>query len=334
MTKTETARHFRNEYGMEMPTLKLARIMYGKNKPLFTNVEDARTCLRRIEGKGGKASRTLVLPEHKMEGDRPKNPYSLPQSWGQSKEVFKLPVGCNKIGFLGDTQFPFQDNESIVSAVEYLKKKKINTLFLNGDIVDFYGVSMYQKDHRKRKFIDEIEDVRIFLGWLRNEFPDAIIYYNLNANHELRWERWLMIKAQEIFGMPEFELENILRLNEFKIIPLKTYDHCLIGKLPVFHGHTVFGRFSNTISKAKTVYDKLKHTAIVSHVHVTDEYNVRDHVTGQVYTTYTVGCLMHLNVEYNPHGNNYNHGFAYIETDNEGDYIVENKRIFNGKVVN
>ena len=333
MTKVDIARECRRKYGKEMPTLALAKIMYKENNLHFKNVESARSALRQIEGKQGK-NNYCVTAEFEMKEARPLNPYKLPESWGQSKEVFKLPIGCNKIGFLCDTQNPFQDNEAIAGAVEYLKKRGVNTLFLNGDMVDFYGISAYQKDPKKRKFVEEIDNIRGFLGWLRSEFPDAIIYYNLNANHEIRWEKWLMQKAQEVFGMPEFELESILKLNEFKIIPLKTYDHCLIGKLPVFHGHTVFGRFSNTISKAKTVYDKLKHPAIVSHVHVTDEYNARDHVTGQIYTTYTVGCLMHLNVEYNPHGNNYNHGFAYIETDSEGNYSVENKRIFNGKVIN
>lgn len=332
MNQTDIAREYRRNFGMAMPALKLARIMYKNNELIFKNVEGARSALRSIEGKKGKNNKS-VTKEFEMKEARPLNPYKLPESWGQSKEVFKLPIGCNKIGFLGDTQFPFQDNGSIIAAVEYLKKRQVNTIFLNGDIVDFYGISFYQKDPRKRKFVDEIEEVRIFFGWLRTEFPNAIIYYNMNANHELRWEKWLMQKAQEVFGMPEFELENILKLNDYKIIPLKTYDHCLIGKLPVFHGHTIFGRFSNTISKAKTVFDKLKHGAIVSHVHVTDEYNTKDHVTQKMFTCWTVGCLMHLNIEYNPHGNNYNHGFAYIETDNEGNYSVENKRIFNGKVL-
>jgi hypothetical protein len=42
---------------------------------------------------------------------------------------------------------------------------------------------------------------------------------------------------------------------------------------------------------------------------------------------------MSLNVEYNPHGNEYNHGCAYIETEKNGDYRVENKRILNGRVL-
>ena len=39
---------------MEMPTLKLARIMYSENKLLFKDVEDARFRLRDIEDKAGR----------------------------------------------------------------------------------------------------------------------------------------------------------------------------------------------------------------------------------------------------------------------------------------
>ena len=42
---------------------------------------------------------------------------------------------------------------------------------------------------------------------------------------------------------------------------------------------------------------------------------------------------MNLNVEYNPHGNNYVHGFAYVRVFKDGMFAVENKMIVNGKVV-
>ena len=74
MTKTEIARKYRQEYGIEMPTLKLARIMYGKEKLTFKDVEQCRTFLRAIEGKawGSKVKNALKVEE------RPRNPYNLP----------------------------------------------------------------------------------------------------------------------------------------------------------------------------------------------------------------------------------------------------------------
>jgi hypothetical protein len=68
------ARKYREQYGWDMPTLKLARIMYKENKESFKDIETARGRLRYIEGKYGKNSPKAVVKTP----DRPKNPYNLP----------------------------------------------------------------------------------------------------------------------------------------------------------------------------------------------------------------------------------------------------------------
>ena len=78
MTKASVARSYRDKFGMGMPTLKLARIMYNENKLLFKHVEDARQYLRQIEGKSMKAGRGVKVTHPAPE--RPRNPYKLPAS--------------------------------------------------------------------------------------------------------------------------------------------------------------------------------------------------------------------------------------------------------------
>ena len=57
MTKSEVARSYRDTYGMDMPSHKLARIMYAENNLLFKDVENARSFLRYIEGNLAKGSK-------------------------------------------------------------------------------------------------------------------------------------------------------------------------------------------------------------------------------------------------------------------------------------
>ena len=332
--KKDKAVEYRAKYGSEMPTLKLARLLYNENKVLFTDVEDARKSLRYIEGKTGSSNRKHVtkLPTY-MEQERPKNPYSIPKTWAKDKQVFTLPTGCNRVGVWSDPQIPFHDEVSIRCLIKWFQEMKINTLLINGDFVDNYNVSDYVKDPKYRNFVEEIDMAKEIFRWVRAELPNVTIYYNMNANHELRWERFLRMKAKEVFGFAEFQLENMLKLNDYNVIPLKEYSHIMVGKLPILHGHTIFGRYSNTVSKAKTLFDKLKHSAMCSHVHITDEFNTKDHVTGKMFTCWTTGCTMNLNVEYNEHGNQYNHGGAFIEVFKDGDYSVTNKRILNGKIL-
>jgi hypothetical protein len=49
-------------------------------------------------------------------------------------------------------------------------------------------------------------------------------------------------------------------------------------------------------------------------------------------TCWTTGMLMHPNVEYCKHVDEYNQGFAIIHKERGGDYEVENKRIYLNKV--
>jgi hypothetical protein len=100
MTKTQLARDYRDKYGMEMPTLKLARIMYGKEPLTFKNVEEARVYLRAIEGKSSKN----VKVTHKAE-ERPRNPYNLPASDETIYEPYK--IEATRLLVLSDIHIPY-----------------------------------------------------------------------------------------------------------------------------------------------------------------------------------------------------------------------------------
>jgi hypothetical protein len=49
-TRLDCARSYRDKYGIDMQTSKLAKIMYEENNLLFKDKEDARVALRYIEG--------------------------------------------------------------------------------------------------------------------------------------------------------------------------------------------------------------------------------------------------------------------------------------------
>lgn len=144
----------------------------------------------------------------------------------------------------------------------------------------------------------------------------------------------MSFKAPELLKLelPEFDLASLLRLKLFDIRPISKIDHILIGQLPVVHGHTIFQGATSPVSTARTVFMKTKQSAIASHCHQVNEYTTKT-LDGKIITCWTTGCLMDMNVSYNPHGNNYSQGLAHIETDKNGLYQVENKRIHEGRVL-
>ena len=127
---SDIARQYRTKYP-DMPTLKLARIMYKENNLVFIDVETARGTLRYIEGKvGERRKRQLKNVDFIKTESRPYNPYKLPESHQEKREPFKLPLACNNILLISDLHIPYHDIDAITIALSYGKEHKVNTIFI------------------------------------------------------------------------------------------------------------------------------------------------------------------------------------------------------------
>lgn len=314
------------------PTKTLADKIYNENPLLFKDAEDARCSIRYHRGESGDKLRSASTNyKEKGKAEKISTMIELPKTWSKEKKVFKIPLGYKNIGFISDVQAPFHDEKALEVGINHLIEKKIDCLFINGDFLDFYGLSNFEKDPRKRDFKGERDDCIQLLRWLRSKFK-CPIYYNLDANHEYRYERYMMIKAPAIYATDMFNIEDLFMLHDIGIIPIKGYDHVMIGKLPVVHGHTVFKGQTSPVCPARTIYMKLKTTAIASHIHKVSQYTCVN-LYGEVMSFWTTGCFMNLNVDYNQHGNDYTHGFAIIDIlDETGSFRVNNHMIINNVV--
>jgi predicted phosphodiesterase len=329
MTKADIARQFRNDYGMEMPTLKLARIMYEANKLTFKDVEDARKSLRRIEGKSGKSDRTMALPEHAMSDPRPYNPYSLPASEETTFEPFII-KGHKKVGILADIHCPYHNIEALTSAISYLKDQKIDALLLNGDSIDCHRLSRFIKDPKKRNFKLELDTFKALIEVLEKEL-NCQIYFK-SGNHEKRYEHFLYEKAGELVGIEEFEFANIIKARAKGIIMIGDKTVMKLNSLNGIHGHEYIGGISAPVNVARGLYLRGKVSAFQGHNHATSEHSETD-MNGKVVTTWSIACLSELHPDYMVL-NKWNHGFAMVELDPNGeDYQFTNKRIYKGKVL-
>jgi predicted phosphodiesterase len=331
MNKADVARKWRKK-NPDMPTLKLARIMYSKNNLLFKNVEDARSRLRYIEGKYGKSAlkdlgekTELILKE-----ERPRNPYNLPETYQKKREPFKLPLACNNILLISDLHIPYHDIDAITIALDYGKKNKVNTIFINGDLIDNAQVSRFEKDLSKRSVKQEFEATKDFLVILRKTFPSASIYW-LKGNHCVRWEKFLAQKVSEIWDDPYFHLEERLRLNEQRIIILDDKILVKAGKLSITHGHHIFKGVFAPVSPARGAFLRAKQSVIVGHLHRTS-HHPEITLDGETISCWSTGCLCELRPDYSPLVSNSQHGFAHITVEKNGNYHINNYQIIKGKL--
>jgi len=324
--KTNIAREYRRKHP-EMPTLKLARIVFGENPLLFKDVEDARGFLRRIEGKTGKAKRKKDKNEFHRE-ERPRNPYNLPESDEVKYEPFVFPHH-DRIGILSDIHLPYHNMDALTEALTELKKNKVDAVLLNGDTIDCHQLSRFVKDPKKRDFKYEIDMLKEFFNRL-DEILGAKIYFKI-GNHEARYEHFLMMKAHELRGIEDFEFANIIKAREKGIQVIASNQFMKINSLNGIHGHEYFG-VTSPVNIARGLYMKGKTSAFQGHNHQTSEHTETD-MNGNITTTWSIGCLSELHPSYMPL-NKHNHGYAWIECDKNGvDYKFHNKRIYNGKTL-
>lgn len=323
MTKNDIARSYRDKYGMEMPTLKLARIMYEDHNLTFSTVEDARMAIRRIEGKSGRETSTKT---HKCE-ERPRNPYNLPIS--DEKEYKPYIIDGKRVLILSDIHIPYHSIRALTATFDWAKKRNPDTIVLNGDTLDAHQLSRFVRDPKKRSFADELAAFEEFYGALRSTFPKANVVYKI-GNHEERYDHFLMMKAHELTGVDEFRLSSVLERRAPGAVMVGDKRIMRAGGLNIVHGHEFGGNVFNPVNVARGLFLRAKVSCIQGHNHQTSEHTETD-MNGRITTTWSTGCLSDLRPEYLPI-NKWNHGFAWVEVDGE-DFEVQNKRIYKGEVL-
>jgi predicted phosphodiesterase len=328
--KTQTAKQYRARYP-EKPTLALARILYQENRLLFKDVEAARSILRYIEGKAGALRRKSVKDSEFLRSDpRPYNPYNLPESHQQERTPYKLPTACNNVLLISDLHIPYHDIHAITIALDYGKKHKVNTIFINGDLIDNHQVSRFERDPKKRSVKQEFDATKEFLRVLRKTFPKASIYW-LKGNHCIRWEKFLLQKASEIWDDDYFHLEQRLRLSEERVTLLDDKTLVKIGKLSVTHGHLIFKGVFTPVNPSRGAFLRAKQSVLVGHLHRAS-HHPEITMDGDTISCWSVGCLAELKPDYSPLVSNCQHGFAHIIVEPNGDYQVKNYQIIRGKI--
>ncbi len=301
------------EVNKDMPTLTLARMIYNENPELYKDIENVRTSVRRYRGKSGKkqlaslANKKFVETEH-----RPYNPFNLPDSDADPANMapFIMPDSSKRILGLYDIHIPYHNVDAISCAIQYGLDHQVDTIVIGGDLLDFYGLSFYEKDPRKRNFWEELKLAKEFLSKLRELFPTQKMYF-IVGNHEERYMRYMKVKAKELLGTTEFDLDVLLELGKFQIEYVHEKRLINVGDTTMAHGHEFGGSFFTPVSPAKTLYNKAKANMIVGHSHVDSKHREKD-IHGNYITTYSIGCLCELQPDYRPY-NNYVHGFVYLE---------------------
>lgn len=204
-----------------------------------------------------------------------------------------------KLVIFSDTQFPFIDWGVDHAFNNFLSDWKPDIVVMNGDGVDFYGISQYDRDpSRKSRVREELEDFRHYIHQKELLVPGAKLYYN-GGNHEDRLRRYLWRKASEIADMEELSLPRLLGIENWQYTPYHRpqLDVGRIGTdlhgLLIVHGFLV-RRWSAYTARAH--YEKFGGSGVVGHTHRLGAFYHTDY-RGE-YVWLEGGCMCSLVPEY------------------------------------
>jgi len=300
----------------------LSRKIYNENQKYFGSIEDTRRIVRYYRGASGKIDRKRISTKKFFK-------YNLPKSGAKKQQIFQIPE--NRILIISDLHIPYQDNQAIETTLDYAKKQNINAIIINGDLIDFFMISRFDKLERKYSVAEELDMAKQFLQVLKDEFNVPI--YFLMGNHDNRLEHYLAFKAPELLDVDEFKLEKLLEVDKFNVKIFKDTTILKTGKLNILHGHLLLRGIFAPVNPARGSFMKAKSSVLIGHTHKVSTHSETT-LNGKNIVCYSTGCLSELNPDYQPYANNYTHGFAYVETKPNGHYKVRNLQILNGEIIN
>ena len=254
--------------------------------------------------------------------------FELVTSVYKERPPFIIPTSVDEMLIINDIHIPYHDTLALKTTLRYAKDRNVNGILINGDMVDMYSSSKFNKVPDQTNAFFEIERGRMFLEQLRKLFPKIPIYYKF-ANHEERWLIKLYDKMPEISSDPDLLLEGRLKLEHYNIELIKDKRVIEYGKLNIIHGHEMFAS-PGAVNLARNFLLKSFDNIAFGHFHRTQDY-MKPTIKHKNLGSFAIGCLCGLSPDYATI-NDWNHGFAIAKRDNSGYFELENKQIINGQI--
>lgn len=216
---------------------------------------------------------------------------------------------------INDVQIPWQDKIALATVVDFVRDLRPHGVVLNGDIVDCYAISDFNKNPQRIKQWGLTREIRESAALMERIGANAKERHWVGGNHEDRWRR-VVWQFPHLEGMLK-EFPKAFRMAEhgFEWRPYGAVLH--LGKLVVTHGSVVRQHSAYT---AKAHYDKFGGSVLHGHTHRLGIY-YRTNARG-VHAAWENGCLCSLKPEYVQFPD-WQQGFAVVHVDDNGFFNVQ-----------
>lgn len=223
---------------------------------------------------------------------------------------------------INDLQIPWHDEPVINGLViPFVRDLNPHGIVLNGDIVDCYQISDFDKnpDHPDWTLEQEINHAKGLMG----QFKTLKHKVWIGGNHEDRWRR-IAWRHHKLKGMLK-SFPEAFAMGDYGFRYLNYGEVYGLGKLTVTHGE--FVRKHSGDSGMATL-ERMGTSVLVGHTHRMGSYYKTD--TRGVHGAWENGCLCRLDPEYE-HFPNWQQGFSVVKVGPGGMFSVQQIPVINRK---
>jgi hypothetical protein len=315
--KTDLIRKFIDDYPNITADRRRAIMLCELYPDEFKDIELTRGYVRTIVGKHGDTERRKFSDPELIKYFRSSLPdiVAPPQT---DNSAYIIPE--ERMVVWNDLHGPWFDKSATERA---LAESDADTLYLNGDVADYYWISRYPKTPQAiTNFNHELEKIKEFLSWVRDKFDT--VYYKL-ANHEDRLAHYIQGNVPQLATLQTLTTESLLNFTELGIKVVGTHQHAEFDDLDLIHGHEVrvMGGVNLGISYAKAwqgFKGRMDVKVMAAHHHRFN-YGVINNPDGSKAYGWVNGALCQRAVGYAPK-NNWQHGITHVTKTSKG-VIVE-----------
>jgi predicted phosphodiesterase len=241
-----------------------------------------------------------------------------------------------RIVIVSDLQIPYHDPRAVHNLIDFIKRYKPDRVVSIGDEIDLPQVSKWEKG-RMGEYAGTIGKDRDATVKILEQLRVTDV---IRSNHTDRLFNYIASYAPGLYGIPELQLENFLRLPELGI----TYWRKPMPIAPNWVAvHGDHGRISQ-IAGQTALKQALQHgkSLVCGHTHRLGLSSVTEAsggIVGRIVTGLEVGNLMDFKKAHYTHGSaNWQQGFGLLYVDGrnvtpvavpvakDGSFIVEGKR--------
>lgn len=301
-----------------MSTNSLAKRLVRKG--MFDDEEHARTRVRYARGQMGEKNRRGASEIIQIESE-------IPAAEVERNDPYDLTIAGKGV-VMSDLQIPYHCREAIARAVDdAVQKEHTDFCILNGDVLDAYELSKFEKNKNRRSMDEEIAITKEMLDFLSTAFGKIIYKF---GNHEDRYRKFFWTQAPQLQGLRSSCLASELGLADRDIDFVDHMRMIQVGKhLRIFHGHEFLSNLAKN-TPAKSLMEKAGTCSVAGHIHKGDHYT-RKNVDDVNQSSWTTGCLCGLKPQWMPY-NQWQHGYALLEFDGSW-WEFRPRRIVEGRVV-